>query len=273
MNDRATQLGRPAPGGAPAATPATPPGEGPTFAPLYRQIQALLVRSLQEGEWKPGEAIPSETELAARFRVSQGTVRKAIDELAAGNLLVRRQGRGTYVASHHEVRTQFRFLRLRPDVDGETQAGEAVGMPMTSRVLDCRRLRAPVEVARLLQLRTGEAVVQIRRLLEVDERPTVLDEIWLPGVRFRGLTAERLTSYSGPLYGLFEAEFGTRMIRATERLKAVAADAALARALKTAEGAPLLLVERLSHTYEDRPVELRRGYCVTTHHHYYNELS
>ena len=243
---------------------------GPTFAPLYRQIQALLLRSLREGEWKPGEAIPSETELAGRYRVSQGTVRKAIDELAAGNLLVRRQGRGTFVASHHEVRTQFRFLRIRPDevpVDGEPGP-----MPMTSHIIDCRRLRAPVEVARQLQLRTGEAVVQIRRLLEAGGRPTVLDEIWLPGARFRGLSAERLSAYSGPLYGLFEAEFGTRMIRAAERLKAVAADAGLARELDVQEGSPLLLVERLTYTYEDRPVELRRGYSVTAHHHYFNEL-
>jgi GntR family transcriptional regulator len=248
------------------------PGQaaGPTFAPLYRQIQTLLLRSLQEGEWKPGEAIPSETELAARFRVSQGTVRKAIDELAAGNLLVRRQGRGTFVASHHEVRTQFRFLRIRPDEP--EAAGSKGGMPMTSRILECRRLRAPVEVSRLLQLRTGEAVVQIRRLLEVGGRPTVLDEIWLPGARFRGLSVERLSAYSGPLYGLFEADFGTRMIRATERLKAIAADRQLSRALKVDEGSPLLLVERLTFTYEDQPVELRRGYCVTSDHHYYNEL-
>jgi GntR family transcriptional regulator len=243
---------------------------GPTFAPLYRQIQALLMRSLQEGEWKPGEVIPSETELAARFRVSQGTVRKAIDELAAGHLLIRRQGRGTFVASHHEVRTQFRFLRIRPDEPAG--GGAPAAMPMTSRILGCRRLRAPVEVARQLRLRTGEAVVQIRRVLEVDGRPAVFDEIWLPGGRFKGLSAERLTAFSGPLYGLFEEEFGTRMIRATERLKAIAADEPLARELAIAPGAPVLLVERLSHTYDDQPVELRRGYSVTTDHHYYNEL-
>ncbi len=258
-------------------TPISPGSEsgarqpGPTFAPLYRQIQALLLRSLQQCEWKPGEAIPSETELAARYRVSQGTVRKAIDELAAGNLLVRRQGRGTFVASHHEVRTQFRFLRIRPDEVGDEGPGSDRA-PLLSRILECRRLRAPVEVARQLRLRSGEPVVQIRRLLEL-EQPAVLDEIWLPGARFRGLSAERLSAYSGPLYGLFEAEFGTRMIRATERLKAIAADRSLARSLKVPEGSPLLLVERLSFTYEDQPVELRRGYCVTARHHYYNELN
>ncbi|MBW7924333.1 MAG: GntR family transcriptional regulator [Burkholderiaceae bacterium] len=260
--------------------------ETPTFAPLYRQIRALLLRGLQSGEWKPGEAIPSETELAARYRVSQGTVRKAIDELAAEHLLVRRQGRGTFVASHREVRTQFRFLRLRPDEaamlasdtaptaeGGEARGESGPGLAMTSRVLECRRLRAPVEVARALGLRAGEAVVLIRRLLETETQPVVLDEIWLPGARFRGLTVERLDAWHGPLYALFETEFGVRMIGAAERLKAVAADRSHARALHVTEGSPLLLVERVSWTYDEQPVELRRGYCVTVRHHYFNRLN
>src|SRR5690606_15791580 len=98
-----------------AATPAstTPPrpadGAAPAFSPLYQQIKALMTRSLQAGEWRPGEAIPSEMDLAARFKVSQGTVRKAIDELAADNLLVRRQGKGTFVATHAEQKIQYRF--------------------------------------------------------------------------------------------------------------------------------------------------------------------
>src|SRR5882757_11231728 len=110
------------------------------FAPLYRQIRQLLLDSLRRGEWLPGAAIPSETELAARFQVSQGTVRKAIDELASENLLVRRQGKGTFVATHHEARSQFRFLRLAAD-DGSDEVSE-------SRVLDCRRVRAPAEIAK-----------------------------------------------------------------------------------------------------------------------------
>jgi GntR family transcriptional regulator len=236
-----------------------------TFSPLYRQIRERLVASLQAGEWRPGEPIPSEVELAARFGVSQGTVRKAIDELAADNLLVRRQGRGTFVASHQESRAQFRFLRLRPN------EGDAV--QPTSRILECRRLRAPSEIARALELKPGDPVVMIRRLLEFDGVPTVLDEIWLPGTPFRGLTAERLKAYTGPLYGLLEAEFGTRMIRASERLRAIAAAPEQAEALGVPVGAPLLLVERVSSTYQDARVEVRRGYCVTSTHHYSNELS
>lgn len=77
-------------------------GGSPTFSPLYQQIKTLILQSLQAGEWKPGEMIPSEMELAARYKVSQGTVRKAIDELAAENLVARRQGKGTFVTTHYE---------------------------------------------------------------------------------------------------------------------------------------------------------------------------
>ena len=237
-----------------------------TFSPLYRQIRDRLVHSLQAGEWRPGEAIPSEIDLAARYGVSQGTVRKAIDALSAENLLVRRQGRGTFVASHQEARAQIRFLRLRPDDGGEPRQP-------SSRFLECRRLRAPLEIARALEMRAGDAAVTIRRLLEFDAEPIVLEEIWLPGSTFRGLTAERLTAYSGPLYALLETEFGTRMIRASERLRAVAAGEAEAAALGVAAGEPLLLVDRVSLTYGDKPVEVRRGWYRTFHHHYFNELS
>src|SRR6476619_2107644 len=99
----------------PATDDAAPDAAGPAFSPLYQQIKALITRSMQTGEWKPGEAIASEMDIAARYKVSQGTVRKAIDELAAENLLVRRQGKGTFVATHAEQRVQYRFLRLAPD--------------------------------------------------------------------------------------------------------------------------------------------------------------
>jgi GntR family transcriptional regulator len=235
------------------------------FSPLYRQIKGLLLRSLDEGEWRPGELIPSEIELATRFQVSQGTVRKAVDELAAENLLVRRQGKGTYVGTHHEPRAQFRFLRVVPD------GGEPA--PPQSRFLECRRVRAPADIARLLELRTGDAAVYLRRLLSFGGDPIVLDEIWLPGGLFKGLTAERLSEYKGPLYGLFETEFGTRMIRAEEQLRAVGADRDAAQLLGVPEKSPLLLVERVSYSYGDRPVEVRRGLCVTDHYHYNNTLS
>lgn len=235
------------------------------FSPLYQQIKTLLLQSLDRGEWKPGESIPSELELAARYQVSQGTVRKAIDELAAENLLLRRQGKGTFVATHHEATVRYRFLRLTPD-DGKPRL-------TGSRILDCRRQKASAEIAALLELRTGDSVVNIRRLLSFDGMPTILDDIWLPGAVFRDLTADLLARYRGPLYGLFETEFGISMVRADEKIRAVAAQEDESQLLDVACGAPLLLVERVSRTYGDRPVEVRRGLCRTEQFHYRNMLN
>jgi GntR family transcriptional regulator len=237
----------------------------PTFSPLYQQIKALILQSLQSGEWKPGELIPSEVELAVRYKVSQGTVRKAIDELSAENLVVRRQGKGTFVATHHEARVQFRFLKLMPDT-GDAHQPE-------NHIIEVKRLRGPAEVTRVLDMKAGDSVVYIKRIQVFDGVPTILEEIWLPGSLFKGLTVERLAEYKGPMYGLFETEFGTQMIHATEKLKAVLADEVIAEQLKVEQGVPVLGVERVAYTYGERPVELRRAIYVTTHHHYHNELS
>ena len=248
------------------------PGAGtsatPAFSPLYQQIKALILQSLQAGEWKPGDLIPSEIELAGRFKVSQGTVRKAIDELAAENLVVRRQGRGTFVATHAEQHVQYRFLRLLPNDGVAGSKGQA-----ERTIVDCRRLRAPADIARTLGLRTGDAVLQVRRVLAFQGVPTILEDLWLPGGPFKGLTAERLASYQGTMYALFETEFGVRMVRAEEKLRAVATDDTASELLAVPLGTPLLSVERIAYTYQDMPMELRRGLYRTDTHHYSNTLS
>ncbi len=237
---------------------------------MYRQIKGLITRGLQHGDWKPGELIPSESDLARRFGVSQGTVRKAVDELAAEGLLLRRQGRGTFVSTHHEERVKFRFLRLVPDV---AEDARALPQPMERQFLECKRTRASQDVARMLGIRSGESVTQIRRLLLLAGNPVVYEDIYLPGPAFRALTAERLESYRGPLYALFESEFSTRMVRAEEKLRAVNATEQEARLLRVKEGEALLLVERLSFSYGELPAEYRRGLYDTRHHHYRNELN
>ena len=238
----------------------------PTFQPLYVQTKALLEHALEAGEWPPGTAIPAEVALAARFGVSQGTVRKAIGALAAENLLVRRQGKGTFVATHtEEPASNFRFLRIRRN-DGRP---EYPG----SRLIDLRRGKAGAEVARALAIKQGDGIYILRRILDYASRPVVLDEITLPAALFNGLTRARFSGYPGSMYGFFETEFGVRMLRAEERLYAVAADRAAAELLYVAAGSPLLAVDRISFTYGDRPVEVRRGLCTTRHEHYWNALT
>jgi len=251
--------------------PAPPSGSGaatPAFSPLYQQIKALILHSLQHGEWKPGEAIPSEIELAARFRVSQGTVRKAIDELASENLVMRRQGKGTFVATHAERHVQYRFLKLQPDVGDARIEG-----PAQRSILECRRIRATADIARVLALRTGDPVMQARRVLSFSHVPTILEDIWLPGQAFKGLTAEQMADYQGPTYAMFELDFGVRMVRAQEKIRAVLPDESQAESLGVPTGTPLLSVERIAYTYNDVPMELRRGLYRTDTHHYRNDLS
>lgn len=227
-----------------------------------------MLKSLQAGEWKPSEAIPSEMEFAARFRVSQGTVRKAIDELASENLLVRRQGKGTFVATHAEQQVQYRFLKLIPDDGDPNNDG-----PAQRQIVDCRRQRATADIARALNMRTGDPVLQVRRVLSFAGDPTILEDIWLPAAPFKGLTADRLSAYDGPMYALFESEFGVRMVRAKEKIRAVLPDAEQAGLLKMAQNTPMLSVERIAYTYDDKAIELRRGLYRTDKHHYLNELS
>lgn len=237
----------------------------PTFSPLYRQIKELMIRALIAGEWGPGAAIPSESELATRFNVSQGTVRKAIDEMAAENLLVRRQGKGTFVASYSDPRFFYRFLRLIPD-DGSIRQAR-------SEPLSCRMAAATETAARALQINVGDSVIMIERLLRFDREPVVFDEIVLVADMFAGLDLEALKNSERSLYSFFETQFGVRMIRAEERLRAVAADPKVAEVLEVEGGSPLLLVERVTYTYGDRPVEWRCGHCTTEQYSYFNELS
>jgi GntR family transcriptional regulator len=237
----------------------------PSFRPLYEQIRVLLTNSLVAGEWKPGEAIPSEIELAERYRVSQGTVRKAIDALASENIVVRRQGKGTYVASHSEPSYQYRFLRITPDVADKVHPHNLFfGM---------ERGKASGEVAHALKLKPGAPVTHFKRVMSFGGRPIVLDEIAFGASQFPGFTLAELEDFHGSVYGFYETVFGVRMIRAQERVRAVAADSMACAHLKVRPGTPLLCVDRVAYTYGDKPVEWRRGLCVTDGYSYVNELN
>lgn len=236
----------------------------PSFRPLYEQIKVLLTQSLIAGEWHPGEAIPSEMELAARFKVSQGTVRKAVDELASENILVRRQGKGTFVATHSEENMKLRFLRLTAS-SGKKEVLE-------NQLLEFSRGKAAGEVARQLDLKAGTATIEVKRLLSFSNRPLIHDHIIIPASPFKGLSSIRIQENKGSMYSMYETQYGIRMIRAEERLRAVAAEGVVASQLGLPIGTPLLSIERISYTYGDKPMEWRLGLCVTDDHHYRNEL-
>lgn len=236
----------------------------PSYRPLYEQIKVLLTQSLIGGEWRPGDVIPSEIDLAGRFKVSQGTVRKAIDSLASENILIRRQGKGTYVATHNQEDVKLRFLRLTA-ANGQKEA-------LNNELIGYKKVKADARRASILEVNAGTTLIEVKRLLTFSGRPLIYDHIAIPASPFKGLNAERIEDKNGSMYSMYEAEYGVRMIRAEERLTAVAASTEVAEALHLKVGAPLLSIERVSYTYGDKPMEWRLGLCLTDDHHYMSEL-
>lgn len=242
----------------------TPKRQEPGAGPLYRDIKRRITAGLESGEWRPGEPIPSEIDLAGRFGVSQGTVRKAVSELASENVLVRRQGRGTFVASHAHESAQLAFLRIAPD--------RGAMRSLTAELLECRRVKADVATAASLALEPGAPVIRIRRVLSLNGRPAIVEEARVPAAQFAGLRPDVIRQHGCMLYSMYESAFRLKIVEAEERLKAVAADADTAAMLDVPAGAPLLMMERVAYTYGHRPIEMRRGVCNTAEHHYANVI-
>lgn len=189
-------------------------GEAPRAQPLYAQVKALMMQRLIAGQWRPGEMLPSEFQLADLFGVSQGTVRKALDELAGENVVVRRQGRGTFVAEHDDHRALFHFFHL-VGPDGERRLPE-------SRLISVRKgLAGRLEAGRL-DIGRGAPVIRIRRIRLLDDRPAIAETIAVPQKLFPDLADIR--EVPNTLYDFYERRYGVTIARAVERLAAVAAD-------------------------------------------------
>jgi GntR family transcriptional regulator len=236
----------------------------PVFKPLYEQIKSVITERLIAGEWKPGESIPSEMDLAAHYGVSQGTVRKAIDALAKENIVVRRQGKGTFVSTHKEEKSKLRFLRLTA-VDGSKELLE-------NELLECNRIKVNAEIEKLTGLKIGTAIIEIKRLLKFSQSSVIIDYIIVQAKSFKGLNATKIKENNGSLYSMYETLYGVPMVRAEEKLSAVIATKEQADLLKLEPGFPLLRIERTAYTYGDKPMEWRLGLCVTDEHHYMNFL-
>jgi GntR family transcriptional regulator len=235
-----------------------------TFNPLYKEVKIRLTRSLAAGEWKPGQAIPSESRLAERFNVSIGTIRKAIDELVAERILLRQQGRGTFVATHTEDRTLFYFFHIV----GKDATRE---LPVTE-LLSFRKARASAMEEERLRLSRGAATFRIQNLLKLGGRPVVFDEITVPADRFPDLDENAFAEREGTIYGLYQARYGISVLRISERLSAAPASARAATLLDMTAESPALVIKRVAYTYDDTPVEYRVSWVNTDRHEYSSDL-
>jgi GntR family transcriptional regulator len=232
--------------------------------PLYMQVKELLVTKIGKGDWLPGSIIPSEINLAQELRVSQGTVRKAITELVENNVLTRKQGRGTFVSTHDPDRSLFHFFHIADN------KGHKV-MPDSS-VLHCRLRQASRKEATKLQLEVGTNIVRIERVRKFSNKPTMIETITLPVRPFGNLANDGNIELPNTLYELYEKQYGITIHSADEQLRAISASKHDASLLNLEVGSPLLEIERVARTLDNRPVELRISRCSTRNHHYQNTV-
>ena len=233
-------------------------------APLYMQIVELLIAKISSGEWSPGDLIPSEIKLAKELGVSQGTVRTAITELVENNLLIRKQGKGTYVSNHNDDRALFHFFHIS-DNNGNKSLPD-------SQVLNCKVKKASRSEASKLQLSSDAKVIKISRVRKILATPTIAETIILPADPFIELVNGDSCNLPNMLYEMYEKQFGITIHRAEEKLRAVSANKHDAKILNLEIGTPLLEIERIALTLDRSPVEIRISRCNTKNHHYQNDL-
>lgn len=234
----------------------------PASDPLYKHVKNRIVDALREGAWKPGEALPSEARLAALYEVGISTVRAAVGELSSAGLVVRRQGKGTFVAVHDE-RSIYRFFNVVRDGGGrELPQSELIGMAKGP---------ADDETADLLHLPRSQRrheVFRIRNVLRIGATPVVVSDVQVPVELFPGLTAKLLREEGRTLYAAFQRHFGLTIVKIREELKAARADAVAAEHLRMKAGEPVLELRRVAYSFDRRPVEVRRSQIDTRSNHY-----
>ena len=246
-----------------------PGGSGP----LYRQARRELQCAIEQGRYGPGDALPSETELARALGVSIGTLRKAVDELVHEHILVRRQGKGTFVAQHNDARFMFQFFHVEPREE----------FPMSDELrereyphVECvgfARARADEVEAAALRIQPGDPVVRIDNRLSLGGRAVVHDHLVVAARMFKGLNEKRFLERPGTIYRLYQSDHGITVLRARERARATAASRETARILGVAPGVPVLEVHRVALTFGDKPVEYRVSTINTATHDYVSVLS
>ncbi|RPG44548.1 MAG: GntR family transcriptional regulator [Hyphomicrobiaceae bacterium TMED74] len=235
----------------------------PDARPLYEQVRELLFGRIQDGTWTPGMVLPNEFQLADELGVSQGTVRKALGALTSDKLLVRRQGRGTFVAAHTPADVLFRFFQFY-DRDGNW-------VIPASRERRTRSGKAKIAEVKQLGIDRSERVIRHSRIRTVDDEPTIIELIVLPETLFKGLGDK--SEVPNTLYDLFQKEYGITVGQAVERLTVIQADKTQAKSLGINSGAPLLRIDRLTYAIDGRPIEWRVSVCDLRDLHYRVNLS
>jgi GntR family transcriptional regulator len=236
-------------------------GERFSKKPLYRQLRDALAERIATGSWRPGVAIPNESDLAREFGVSAGTMRKALDMMEAERLLSRRQGRGTFVNDQAADGLALRFNNLRM-ADGEHLDGQTNTTHVAEHAAsDTERLR--------LQLGPEDRIFHIHRTRLRNDKPFMVEHAAVPAALFRGLDAKTEVPARIPLLA---QQYGVLLGHAEERVSVGPAPQPVAEALGIPPGTPVMVLDRIVQSLDSRPVEWRMAWCHLTDEYYRAEM-
>jgi GntR family transcriptional regulator len=223
--------------------------------PLYRQVEDLILEDVSSGILKEGDLIPSEIELARRYGVHQGTVRKAILNLTQKGILYRKQGKGTFVVFHRNNVKRYRNYRF-------VNAPHTEFSHLSIALIDLRTIQASHETAEHLQIKKGSQVIQLERIGKVGDDSFLHTISYLPKRLYPGLEKYSATDFvKNTLWKLQEIYFKIRVRSREEFVSAVAADSETARLLETQAGDPILRIRMIATCETGEIVEYRISQC------------
>jgi GntR family transcriptional regulator len=238
---------------------------GAKFLPLYAQVKDLIVKRIGSGEWEPGEMIPNEFQLASEFNVSQGTVRKALIALEVDKLIIRRQGRGTYVARHTGQRMLFQFFRI---VGHNSQP-----LIPSSRPLSQTLVKADKRQAELLNVKVGQSLHAITRIRYFENDPAIFEKIYVPVSLMPDLDMVLGKIMVEEMYSIYQERYMTTVARAKDKIRAVAATQEDAKHLRVPLHEPLLEITRVASDLNERTIEMRVSRCKTSAYSYATDVT
>ncbi len=231
----------------------------------YEEVKQKITEDLVRGRYPMGQALPAEKDLSKELDVSIGTLRKAVDELVAEGIVVRRQGRGTYVAEHDLKRLLYYFFHVvKHDVD--KKANPRVDLVSLNTAV------ATKEEASKLNIKEGAPVWRLVNCLYLEERCVMIDQITLDKKRFKNLTRAEFINREGSIYQLYQMKYGQTVVRSSERLRASLVSKQHAEWLDIKANSPVLVIRRVALGIQDDPIEWRISTLNTNQYEYFSEL-
>ncbi|WP_088043071.1 GntR family transcriptional regulator [Bacillus sp. EAC] len=206
--------------------------------PLYYQLMDILLEKIETGELVENDQLPSERELCDSYQVSRTTVRQTMQELEKQGYIYKIHGKGTYVSPRTYNQSLVKFYSF-------TEEMKKAGKLPTTRVVSFEKVFCDNKIAKAMDLPVEEEVFKIIRLRLADQEPMLYETSYVPVKGFNSLSSQKLENT--PMYEIFSSEYNVKISSALESFMAVSANKVEADMLNIIEGAPCLMLKRITY--------------------------